>query len=150
MTSIKQVRITLLILVLTASSFGQQLTLDQTLNYKSGDPSDWPPELESIIAAPKNHKVLMENDKVRVLEVTLSPGEVENLHFHQWPSVLYVQEAGDFIDSDAEGNIIFDTRTLPKPLKFPLTMWKNPESPHTVTNLSKTKSIRLIRVELKQ
>ncbi len=140
----------LFLFAFTTAAIGQKLTLDQTLNYKSGDPSDWPPELESIIAAPKNHKVLMENEKVRVLEVTLAPGEVEKLHFHQWPSVLYIQEAGDFIDSDAEGNVIFDTRILPEPLKFPITMWKNPEAPHTVTNLSKTEYIRLIRVEMKQ
>jgi hypothetical protein len=139
-----------ILLAFSITGISQQLTLDQSLNYKSGDPSDWPPELESIIAAPNNHKVLMENDKVRVLEVTLLPGEEEKLHCHQWPSVLYIQEAGDFIDSDAAGNILFDTRTLPEPLKFPITMWKNPEAPHTVTNLSKTKSIRLIRVEMKQ
>lgn len=144
-----------LILVLTflcafnVNGFGQQLTTDQKINYKSGNPAEWSPALDAIIAAPKNHKVLMENEKVRVLEVTLAPGEVENLHHHKWPSVLYIQEAGDFTDSDADGNIIFDSRTLPGPLQLPMTMYKDPEAPHTVTNLSKTQSIRLIRVEMK-
>ena len=74
---------------------------------------------------------------------------MEPLHHHQWHSVLYIQSAGDFIDRDG-GNIIFDTRTLKTPLKFPLTMWKDPEAPHSVENLSKTITLRLIRVEMKK
>ena len=34
------------------------------------DPSTWDPELDAVKAAPKHHKVLFENDRVRVLEVT--------------------------------------------------------------------------------
>jgi hypothetical protein len=92
----------------------------------------------------------LENDKVRVLEVTLLPGETENLHHHQWPSALYVQEAGDFVDYDGNGNVVFDSRTLPEPMTFPMTMYKNPEAPHYVVNLSDSKTIKLIRVEMKQ
>ena len=33
----------------------------------------WRPELEAVTAAPQNHKVLFENDEVRVLEVTIAP-----------------------------------------------------------------------------
>jgi hypothetical protein len=130
--------------------FSQEKMESQSIVYKTGNPADWPAELDAIIAAPNNQKILLENDKVRVLEVTLQPGEVEELHHHRWPSVLYIQEAGDFTDSDGEGHIIFDSRTLPEPLKFPMTMYKDPEAPHTVTNLSKSKIVRLIRVEMKQ
>lgn len=150
MKKIKSLLTILILLTVTITGFGQKLTLDQSINYKTGDPTDWSPGLDAIIAAPKNHKVLLENDKVRILEVTLAPNEVENLHHHKWPSVLYIQEAGDFIDSDAEGNVIFDSRTLIEPLKLPMTMWKDAEAPHTVTNLSKTITIRLIRMEMKQ
>ncbi len=122
----------------------------QALLYKTGNPADWPKDQDAVISAKKNHKILMENDSVRVLEVTVLPGEKEAVHHHQWRSVLYIMEAGDFIDRDREGNIIFDTRKLPTPLKFPLTMWKSPEAPHSVENLSKTKKIRLIRVEIKK
>lgn len=136
--------------VFTLTGLSQEKENSQTLIYKTGNPANWPIELDAVTAAPKNHKILLENDKVRVLEVTLSPGEVENLHHHQWPSVLYVQEAGDFIDYDGEGQVIFDTRNLSKPLTFPLTMYKDPEAPHSVINLSETQTIRLIRVEIKQ
>ena len=55
-----------------------------------------------------------------------------------WPSVLYILTAGDFVDRDGEGNVILDTRQLKTPLQFPMTMWKDPEAPHSVENLSKT------------
>jgi ketosteroid isomerase-like protein len=79
----------------------------------------------------------------------LAPEEKEPLHHHKWPSVLYIQEAGDFVDYDSNDKVIFDTQNLPEPLSFPLTMTKEPEAPHSVVNLSKTKPIRLIRVEMK-
>jgi hypothetical protein len=117
--------------------------------YGKGNPADWPKEKDARIAAPGNHKVLLENDKVRVLDVTVAPGEVEAVHSHRWPSVLYFMAAGDFIDRDANGKIIFDTRTLTTPLAFPLTMYKEPEAPHSVENLSKTITLHLVRVEMK-
>ena len=89
---------------------------ENVLDYKTGDPADWPAELDAVVAAPDNHKILLENDRVRMLEVTLLPDTVEPLHSHQWPSVLYIMEAGDFTDSDMDGNVIFDTRELPEPL----------------------------------
>ena len=122
---------------------------DQTLLYKTGNPADWPADQDAVIAAPNNHRILMENEKVRVLEVSLGPGETEAVHHHQWASVLYIQEAGDFIDYDGDGNVIFDTREIPA-LQFPMTMWKDAEAPHSVENLSKTITIRLIRVEMKK
>lgn len=131
------------------SVFGQ-ITEKQELLYKTGYPSDWPKDQDAVVSAAKNHKILMENERVRVLEVTVTPNEVEAVHHHQWPSVLYIMEAGDFIDRDGEGNVIMDSRQLPEPLVFPMTMWKDPEAPHSVENLSDTKSIRLIRVEIKE
>jgi hypothetical protein len=44
--------------------------------------------LDAIVAAPKNHKVLYEDDHVRVLEVTVQPGEIENMHHHPCASVF--------------------------------------------------------------
>ncbi|MEA1786141.1 hypothetical protein U1E44_08570 [Arenibacter sp. GZD96] len=141
--------ITLIALAITATLLGQENTTSSTLAYKTGNPADWPTAQDAVIAAPNNHKILLENDRVRVLEVFLAPGEKEPVHHHQWPSVLYIQEAGDFIDYDGEGNVIFDSRQLQPPLQFPLTQWKDPEAPHSVVNLSDTQPIRLIRVELK-
>mgnify|MGYP001254088444 CR=1 FL=1 len=140
------------LLSLTFSVSGQTAApkQPQPVLYKTGNPADWPKEQGAVVSARKNHKILLENDEVRVLEVTVLPGEKESVHHHQWPSVLYITQAGDFIDRDASGNVIFDTRKLPEPLKFPLTMYKEPEAPHSVENLSKTVAIKLIRVEMKK
>lgn len=121
----------------------------QFLKYNNGNAADFLAEQDAVIAAPDNHKILMENNKVRVLQVTLLPGEKEPVHNHRWPSVLYIETAGDWIDYNSDGKIILDTRTLKTPLQYPMTMYKEPEAPHTVENLSKTITIRLIRVEMK-
>lgn len=121
----------------------------QPLLHKSENPSEWPKDQDAVISAKKNHKILLENDSVRVLEVTVLPGEKEAVHYHQWPSVLYVMDGGDFIDRDGDGNIIFDSRKVPMP-KPPMTSWTGPEAPHAIENLSKTQTIHLIRVEIKK
>ncbi|GMN04382.1 SMP-30/gluconolactonase/LRE family protein [Altererythrobacter sp. MTPC7] len=136
-------------LALSVPAAAQDSVVESEVNYLTGDPADWPPELEATVAAPDNHRILLETDQVRVLEVTLAPGEEEPLHFHRWPSVLYIQQAGDWIDRDAEGNVIFDSREVP-PMQFPLTMWKGPEAPHSPVNLSDDVEVRLIRVEIKE
>jgi hypothetical protein len=56
------------------------------------DPSTWGPELDAVKAAPKHHKVLFENDRVRVLEVTLEPNDEEPVHHHRWPSVFVLDQ----------------------------------------------------------
>lgn len=118
--------------------------------HKTAESTDWPKELDAVIAASKNHKVLMENDKVRVLEVTVLPNEIEALHHHQWPSVLHFTETGDFIRRDGNGNVIADSRKFKKKPVLPLTIWKEPQTAHYIENLSDSLSIKLIRVELKQ
>ena len=64
------------------------------------DPSTWDPKLDAVIAAPKHHAVLFENDRVRVLEVTLEPNDEEPVHHHRWPSVFVL----DQITASTEGN----------------------------------------------
>ncbi|MGB5420376.1 hypothetical protein [Algibacter sp.] len=140
----------LFLLTFTISGFCQKLASNDYYNYKSMDPVEWALALDAVIAAPKNHKIILENDTVRVLEVTIAPGESENLHHHKWPSVIYFQEADEFIDKDVDGKIIFDSRKLKAPSKTPMTIWKDSEAAHSISNLSNTKSIKLIRVEVKQ
>ena len=41
-------------------------------------------------SAPDYHKVLLENESVRVLETRIAPGERTPAHAHQWPAALYV------------------------------------------------------------
>ena len=52
------------------------------------DPSTWDLALDAVVAAPKHHKVIFENERLRVLEVALEPNDEEPIHHHRWPSVF--------------------------------------------------------------
>ena len=56
------------------------------------DPSTWDPQLDAVTAAPKHHKVLFENDRLRVLDVTLEPNDEEPVHHHRWPSIFVLDQ----------------------------------------------------------
>jgi hypothetical protein len=146
----KSCKLKLTVAIICVALFMVNVTYGQTSVDKN--PANWPKEQDAMIAAKKNHKILLENDSVRVLEVTILPGEKEAVHYHQWPSVLYVMEGGDLIDRDGEGNVLFDSRKIPSfhSIKLPMTSWTGPQGPHSIENLSKTQAIRLIRVEIKK
>ena len=40
----------------------------------------WPDSLDAVVAAPGSHRVVLENQTTRVLEVTIAPGEREPEH----------------------------------------------------------------------
>jgi hypothetical protein len=46
--------------------------------------------MEAVHAGANNHRVLFENVAVRLLEVTVQPGETEPLHWHTYPSVFAI------------------------------------------------------------
>jgi hypothetical protein len=52
----------------------------------------WPPSMDAVVAAPESHRVLFENDDVRVLEVTIAAGHREPEHTHRDPSVMIVDD----------------------------------------------------------
>jgi hypothetical protein len=113
-----------------------------------GEPCPWPANLDAVKAAPENHKIIFENEHVRVLEVTIAPRSKEPIHVHCWPSTLYIQQAGDIIDRDANGKILFDSRQLKAKPKVPFVQWTPAEPPHSVENLDDS-PLKLIRIENK-
>jgi hypothetical protein len=108
----------------------------------------WPQNLDAVKAAPENHKVIFENEHVRVLEVVIAPHSKEPIHVHCWPGTLYIQQAGDAIDRDANGKVLFDSRQLKMKPKAPFVEWTPPEAPHSVENLDDL-PLKLIRIENK-
>ena len=69
------------------------------------DDTEWPPQLDALVAAPANHRLLFEDDAVRVLEVTVAPGERENLHSHRWPSIMVVLAGPNYVNRDAGATV---------------------------------------------
>jgi hypothetical protein len=77
------------------------------------DPSTWDPAFDAVIAAPANHKVIFENDRLRVLEVTLPPDEEEPTHHHRWPSVFVLDQVqGPVHDMAPDGTMLPPNRDV--------------------------------------
>jgi hypothetical protein len=65
----------------------------------------WPGDLDGVKTAPETHKVIFENEHVRVLEVIIPPHRKEPVHTHCLPSTLYIQQIGDIIVRDPDGKL---------------------------------------------
>ena len=70
-------------------------------------------DLDGVVAAPGNHVVLFENDRVRVLKTTIPAGTVTPLHTHLTPTLQYVLSGSHFIRRGEDGETMFDTRADP-------------------------------------
>lgn len=99
----------------------------------------WPDNLEAVSAAPNIHHVLFENDHVRLLEVTVQPGETEPMHGHKYPSVF----AYDAVQPELKNhNLEGGDSANPAPRRYEDSDWYQPEcrtmgpqAPHQVTIL---------------
>ena len=108
---------------------------------------NWPDELDALNAAPRNHALIFENARVRVLDTRVPPGETVPLHTHRWPGVLCVLSWSDFVRRDAEGRTVADSRAMGKP-PVGSAVWSAALRPHTLENVGESE-IRVLCVELK-
>lgn len=53
-------------------------------------PQEWPDFLDALVAAPGHHQLLIENDRVGVLDTRIAAGDRTPVHTHRWPSVLAI------------------------------------------------------------
>jgi quercetin dioxygenase-like cupin family protein len=109
---------------------------------------EWPNELDALVAAPGNHQVLLENDRVRVILTTVAVGATTPVHTHRWPSVEYVLSATAFVRRDASGSVVFDTQAAAAPLHPSEALWSDRFPPHSVENVG-GEELRVLMVELK-
>lgn len=107
--------------------------------------------LDAVAAAPGNHVVVLENDRVRVLQVTVRPGETEPVHVHPWPSVMHIQSAQpltDILYEEKDGRLV-EVRRLALPEgPPPPALWFEPEGPHAIHNRGDA-PFRALRIEMK-
>ena len=113
------------------------------------DTWNWPDDLDALVAAPDHHKLLLENDEIRVLDTLIGPGETVPVHTHRWPSVLYVLESADLVRRDAEGALLTDSRADGGPPAPGTCIWAPAMPPHTVENVGDS-PIHIVNVELKR
>jgi hypothetical protein len=109
---------------------------------------EWSEELDALEAAPAHHSLLLENERVRVLETHIPPGETTAVHTHRWPNVQYVLTTTDFIRRDGQGDVLLDTRRSARKDDADPTLWSEPLPPHSIENVGEN-DLRVIMVELK-
>lgn len=108
----------------------------------------WPDELDALAAAPDHHMLLLENERVRVLNTVIPPGEKTPVHTHRWPAVFYIISWGQFVRYDDAGKVMVDSRQVPALANPVDVLWSDALPPHALENVGKTE-IRIISVELK-
>jgi mannose-6-phosphate isomerase-like protein (cupin superfamily) len=113
--------------------------------------SDWPypAELDAMVAAPDYHDVLFEDDRVRVLDAHVAPGDTVPVHTHQWGGVLYILSDSDFVRRDPDGTVLVDTRLSASGFADGSALWGDPLTPHSLENVG-SKELRTITVEMKR
>jgi hypothetical protein len=118
------------------------------------DPASWDPSLDAVVAAPKNHKVIFENERLRVLEVILDSDEEEPVHHHRWPSVfVFDQVQGPIHDFSPDGVQLPPNRDVMKAIQAwngegCLVVHMAPQPAGRVLNAS-GKPVHGIRIEMK-
>jgi quercetin dioxygenase-like cupin family protein len=103
--------------------------------------------LDAVTAAPLFHRVLLENETVRVLDTVVPPGETVPLHTHRWPAVLYIVSWSHCVRRDAHGHITMDSLNTAAPPPG-TALWSAPLPPHTLENVGDTE-LRVIAIEQK-
>lgn len=103
--------------------------------------------MDALLAAPASHHVLLDNDRVRVLEAVIEPGAREPEHTHQAPSVMIVDEPAR-IRYYARGTLRLESQARPGHPAGVRVRWLEPEGPTRSRTSTSTGTTR-IRVELK-
>ena len=135
----------------TAPVFGRLrtfLAVSVVLIFDSGHAEELK-TFEPIIAAGEYHSVVLENDRVRVLQVEIMPGETVPFHQHGMPSVFVTLEPASLLIRDMSGKAI---RVVERSSfsELPHVEWREtPPAPRSVENVD-TVSMRALRIELKK
>ena len=106
-------------------------------------------QLDAMTAAPEHHRVLLENEHVRVLDARLAPGQTTPVHEHRWPAVLHVLSWSDFVRVDAHGSVLLDSRAAGMSAKPGDVLWGAALRPHAVRNVG-TRDLHIVAIEIKQ
>jgi hypothetical protein len=118
------------------------------LGRSSNDDWHWPDSLDAVIAAPRHHRLVLENERVRVLDTRIPVGDTVPVHTHRWPAVYYSVQFSHFIRRDGEGKVLFDSRVAGVGPREGTGNFIESLPPHSIENVGDVE-IHLISVELK-
>jgi hypothetical protein len=109
----------------------------------------WPDSLDAVVAAPGSHRVVLDNQTTRVLEVTIAPGEREPQHTHRWPSVMVVHRPARIRYYTGQTLTFTSPEQPSSAASGPRVGWLDPEGPHSVENID-DHAYGAFRIEFKQ
>ena len=104
---------------------------------------------DAVVAAPNSHRVVLENELTRVLEVTIAPGEREPEHTHRWSSVMVVHRPARIRYYTGDTLTFTSPEQTSSAASGPRVSWLDPEGPHSVENID-GHPYEAFRIELKQ
>ena len=112
----------------------------------------WDPSLDAVAVSPANHRVIFEDDDIRILAIVLNPRDPEPLHHHRWPSVFVIHQMAPIRDFDAAGREQSPPQCILDAVaegQFPLVIRMPPQPLHSVENVG-DQPIQGTRIEFKR
>jgi oxalate decarboxylase/phosphoglucose isomerase-like protein (cupin superfamily) len=95
---------------------------------------------DAVAIAPHLHEIIFENDKIRVLKVTVKPGDKADMHWHP-ENINYILKSGKLRFIKPDGSTVDIELTEGQ-------VTSSPESSHAVENIGDTE-VQTVQVELK-
>lgn len=95
---------------------------------------------DAVTIAPHLHEVIFENDKMRVLKVTVKPGDTADMHWHP-ENINYILKSGKLRFTRPDGSTVEVDLTEGQ-------VTSSPESSHAVENIGDSE-VQTVQVELK-
>jgi oxalate decarboxylase/phosphoglucose isomerase-like protein (cupin superfamily) len=95
---------------------------------------------DAVTIAPHLHEIIFENDKMRVLKVTVKPGDTAGMHWHP-ENINYILKPGKLRFNKPDGSTVDVDLTEGQ-------VTSSPESSHAVENIGDSE-VQTVQVELK-
>ncbi|WP_122404551.1 MULTISPECIES: hypothetical protein [Bradyrhizobium] len=93
--------------------------------------------------------MIYETANLRVLEVTVLPGEREASHHHRWPSVMVVDSRPTYTNYDKDGKVFQSVVQGQQSVELPLMVRLPAQAEHAIENTG-NKPFHAIRIEYKR
>jgi hypothetical protein len=101
---------------------------------------EWPDKLDALAAPPAKHRLLLESERVRVLETGVGVADRTPMHTHTpdraWNTFL---SATSFVRRDGDVNVTLDTPVGGSESRASEALWSGPFSLHSLENVGGTK-----------
>lgn len=114
---------------------------------KSPEAWPWDKNQEGLTIAPENHRVIFENEHVRVIELWILPGHQEPLHTHENKSLTIIDSPINMRYYGADGKVQFERPCNEEHRDRTSFLWREAEGLHAIENIDQ-RVFHGIRIEI--